>query len=197
MLIDIDARYSLREKIHAFIHRYRLPELPVRVSQGIYQSTGNAQSDFLVSRARAKCDKIPKLVVEGKCVEAKDVVEEFTFLNRHDGEFFVIVWSSGFGPDMLKRYQDSGLVVGDISKARTHTYNFLGKEGVQDFPYPQEKWTRSSQNRRTERRTDGSSPSLEAHSRERLSCALPHLFFCLYREEKHNQSHAASSGERE
>lgn len=135
MLIDIDARYSLREKIHAFVHRYRLPELPVRVSQGIYQSTGNAQSDCLVSRARAKCDKIPKLVVEGKCVEAKDVVEEFTFLNKHDGEFFVIVWSSGFGPDMLKRYQDSGLVVGDISKARTHTYNFLGKEGVTTILY--------------------------------------------------------------
>ena len=135
MLIDIDARYSLREKIHAFVHRYRLPELPVRVSQGIYQSTGNAQSDCFVSRARAKYDKIPKLEVEGKCVEAKDVVEEFIFLNRHDGEFFVIVWSSGFGPEMLRRYQESGVVVGDVSKAKTHTYNFLGKEGVTTVLY--------------------------------------------------------------
>ena len=111
MLIDIDARYSLREKIHAFVHRYRLPELPVRVSQGIYQSTGNAQADYLVSRARAKCDKIPKLVVDGKCVEVQDVAEEFSFLSKQDDEFFVIVWSSGFGPEMLKRYQENGLVV--------------------------------------------------------------------------------------
>lgn len=135
MLIDIDARYSLREKIHAFVHRYRLPELPVRVSQGIYQSTGNAQADCLVSRARAKCDKIPKLVVDGKCVAVQDVIEEFTFLSKQDDEFFVIVWSSGFGPEMLKRYQESGLVVGDISKARSHTYNFLGKEGVTTLLY--------------------------------------------------------------
>lgn len=75
------------------------------------------------------------LIVEGKCVAFADVEAEYSFLADNDKEVFVVFWSSGFGPELLKTYQDNGLVIGDISKAHKRAYNLFGISGESTILY--------------------------------------------------------------
>ena len=135
MLVDVVAGYSLREKIHAKLHGYRLPKTPIRVQQGCYLVESYSDVDCLVLRAFAQTKRPVSLVVDGKCVSFDDVKSEYNFLSGDDKEFFVVFWSSGFGPELLKAYQDDGLVIGDIFKAHKSVYNLLGISGESTILY--------------------------------------------------------------
>lgn len=135
MLVDVVAGYSLREKIHAKLHGYKLPPTPVRVSQGCYLVKSYSDVDCLIMQVFAQTQRPSNLVVDGKCVSFLDVEAEYNFLASDDKEFFIVFWSSGFGPKLLKAYQDDGLVIGDISKAHKSVYNLLGISGESTILY--------------------------------------------------------------
>lgn len=135
MLVDVVAGYSLREKIRAKLHGYKLPESPVRVRPGCYLVRDYRDVDCLIMRIFAQTHRPSNLVVDGKCVAFSDVESEYNFLADNDKEFFVVFWSSGFGPELLKSYQDDGLVIGDISKAHKSVYNLLGMSGESTILY--------------------------------------------------------------
>lgn len=135
MLVDVVAGYSLREKIHAKLHGYKLPDTPVRVQEGCYLVKDYRDVDCLVMRVFAQTKRPANLIVDGKCVAFADIEAEYKFLADDDKEFFVVFWSSGFGPELLKNYQDDGLVIGDISKAHKSVYNLLGISGESTILY--------------------------------------------------------------
>lgn len=135
MLVDVVAGYSLREKIRAKLHGYKLPESPVRVRPGCYLVRSYSDVDCLIMRIFAQTHRPSNLVVDGKCVSFSDVETEYNFLADNDKEFFVVFWSSGFGPELLKAYQNDGLIIGDISKAHKSVYNLLGISGESTILY--------------------------------------------------------------
>lgn len=135
MLADVVAGYSLREKIWAKFHGFKLPSLPVRVREGCYLVESYRDVDCLIERVFAQTKKHPTLIVDGKCVAFSDVEAEYRFLADDEKEFIIVFWSSGFGPELLKTYQDDGLVLGDISKAHKSVYNLLGVTGESTILY--------------------------------------------------------------
>lgn len=135
MLIDVICRHSLRDKIHAKLHGYNLPETPVRVLRGCYLINDYSGIDCLLARVFSQTKRCATLIIEGKCVSFSDVENAYNFLADEDKEFFVVLRSSALGPDLLKIYQESGLVIGDISKAHKHKYNFLGISGESTILY--------------------------------------------------------------
>lgn len=135
MLADVVTGYSLREKIYAKLHGFKLPDMPVRVREGCYLVESYSDVDCLTERVFALTQKCPRLIVDGKCVAFSDVEAEYNFLKDDDKEFFIVFWSSGFGPELLKIYQDDGLVIGDISKAHKSVYNLLGISGESTILY--------------------------------------------------------------
>lgn len=100
MLVDVVAGYSLREKIHAKLHGYKLPPTPFRVSQGCYLVKSYSDVDCLIMQVFAQTQRPSNLVVDGKCVSFLDVEAEYNFLASDDKEFFIVFWSSGFGPEL-------------------------------------------------------------------------------------------------
>ena len=50
MLVDVISRYSLRDKIHAKLHGYKLPETPVRIQKGCYLVNSYSDVDCLLMR---------------------------------------------------------------------------------------------------------------------------------------------------
>lgn len=135
MLVDVVTGYSLREKICAKLHGFKLPDMPVRVREGCYLLKSCTNVDCLTERVFALTQKYPRLIVDGKCVAFSDIETEYNFLADDDKEFFVVFWSSGFGPELLKAYQDDGLVIGDITKAHKSVYNLLGISGESTILY--------------------------------------------------------------
>lgn len=135
MLTDVIPRYPLRDIIHAKLHGYKLPETPVRIQKGCYLVNSYSDVDCLLMRVFEQTKRYATPIVDGKCVSFSDVENEYGFLADDDKEFFVVFWGSGFGPDLLKDYQEDGLVIGDVSKARKSVYNFLGMSGESTILY--------------------------------------------------------------